>query len=293
MLRDISQVTEGGSYYFVEKDSDVSSAFGDALGGILSVVAQNTVLTFNASNEFGIRINSIMHDKAVKQENGSFTVDIGDFYAEESRDVVCSIALASGSDFGLKSVPHISVSMTYMDTINKKLAKCKVVEGSISRPNGDEVSQVNKHVALQYIRVSTTTVIADAEKMAAAGKRVDAKSKINAQIKYLSRESTTFGKSDPLISQLLSELNLILSGLSSQAVWKSKGSSYMNLSIQTNTRQRCFESSGGHSTYSTSKKSSYSRRLRSSASKTSTEEDFVVLKSKKPSWLDTLKSITK
>jgi len=294
MLRDISQVTEGGSYYFVEKDSDVSSAFGDALGGILSVVAQNATLTFNASNEFGIRINSIMHDKAVKQEDGSFTVDIGDFYAEESRDVVCSIALASGSEFGLKAVPHISVSMTYMDTINKKLAKCKATEGSILRPNGVEVSQVNKHVALQYIRVSTTNVIADAEKMASAGNRVDAKSKINAQIKYLSRESTTFGKPDPLISQLLSELNLILSGLSSHDVWKSKGSSYMNSCYQTNTRQRCFESSGGHSTYSTSKKTTYSRKLRSSASKTSIEaEDFLCFNNKEPSWLDTIKSIKK
>eukprot|EP00555_Chaetoceros_dichaeta_P007178 CAMPEP_0198263904 /NCGR_PEP_ID=MMETSP1447-20131203/13869_1 /TAXON_ID=420782 /ORGANISM="Chaetoceros dichaeta, Strain CCMP1751" /LENGTH=277 /DNA_ID=CAMNT_0043952669 /DNA_START=99 /DNA_END=929 /DNA_ORIENTATION=- len=74
MLRDISQVNEGGTYYFVEKDSDVSSAFGDALGGILSVVAQNALLTFNASKEYGICINGIFHDKAIKQEDGSFTV---------------------------------------------------------------------------------------------------------------------------------------------------------------------------------------------------------------------------
>ena len=39
ILRDISQVTEGGEYYFIEDDSEVSSAFGSALVAILSVVA--------------------------------------------------------------------------------------------------------------------------------------------------------------------------------------------------------------------------------------------------------------
>jgi len=260
MLCDISQVTEGGTYYFVEKDSDVSSAFGDALGGILSVVAQNTVLTFNGSNEFGVRIIDIMHDKAVRQEDGSFTVGVGDFYAEESRDIVCSVVLASGSDFGLKSVPHISVSMTYMDTINKKLAKCEALEGSILRPSGPKLSHVNKHVALQYIRVSTTKIIADAEKIAAVGNLGDAKSKIGSQIEYLSRASATFDQSNPLISQLLSDLNRILSGLSSQANWESGGSCYMNSRIQTHRSQRCSESTGPNA-YCTSKKASYSSRL--------------------------------
>jgi len=266
MLRDISQVTEGGTYYFVENDSDVSSAFGDALGGVLSVVAQNAVLTFNASNKFGVRITSIMHDKAEKQEDGSFTVDIGDFYAEESRDVVCSVALATDLDFaGLKPVPHISVAMTYMDTINKKLAKYKAVEGSLLRPNGDEVSQMNKHVALQYIRIHTTNIIADAEKIAAAGNRKDAKTKIKAQIEYLTRESTTYGISDPLISQLMNELNLIFSGLSSQATWESGGACYMSSRIQVNMNQRSCESTTyGESTYCTSKKKSRSSKLRSS-----------------------------
>jgi len=242
MLRDISQVTEGGTYYFIEDDSEVSSAFGSALGGILSVVAQNTVLTFNASNEYGIRIISILHDKAVKQEDGSFTVSIGDFYAEESRDIICNIVLASGSDFGLKEVPHVSVSMTYMDTINKKLEKCQAIEGLISRPNGDKISQVNDHVALQYIRVSTTNIIADAEKIAATGDLVAAKSKISSHLEYLSQESFTIGGSNSLISQLMIELNNILSGLSSQANWKGGGACYMQQSIQTHSKQRCNES---------------------------------------------------
>jgi hypothetical protein len=40
ILRDIASATETGSYYYVKDDRDVGSAFGDAMGGILSVVAQ-------------------------------------------------------------------------------------------------------------------------------------------------------------------------------------------------------------------------------------------------------------
>jgi len=261
MLGDISQVTEGGTYYFVEKDSDISSAFGDALGGMLSVVAQNTVLTFDASKMYGAHIISILHDKAVEQEDGSFLVDVGDFYAEESRDIICSVVLANGSDICQNPVPHISVSMIYMDTIGKKFSKYKAIYGSISRPNGCEVSQVNNHVALQYIRVSTIHVIADAEKIASSGNLAGAKSKIESHIKYLSHESITFGKSNPLISQLLSELNSILSGLSTQSNWESGGACYMQGRIQTHSKQRCSESGPQRNVYRSSIKSKYSMNM--------------------------------
>lgn len=264
MLRDISQATEGGSYYFVEKDSDVSSAFGDALGGVLSVVAQNTILTFKASNDYGIRLISILHERAIKQIDGSFTVEVGDFYAEESRDIICNIVLANGSGFSSKPVPHMSVSMTYMDTVNRKLAKHEAVEGLISRPNGHLVSQMNNHVALQYIRVTTTNIIADADKLAAAGNLISAKAKINSHIEHLKREHITLGGSNPLILQFLIELNQIVSGLSSQASWKSGGACYMQGRIQTHSKQRCSESSvmmSPMSPYSSSRKAFYSMRL--------------------------------
>lgn len=265
MLRDISQATDGGTYYFVENDSDVASAFGDAIGGVLSVVAQNTVLTFDASNDHSVRITDILHDKAVKQESGSYTVDLGDFYAEESRDIILNVALASGSDLGLEPIPHLSASMTYMDTINKKLAKCESIQGSILRPDGSEVSQVNEHVALQYIRVSITKTIAEAEQIATSGNLEAAKSKINSAIEYLNRESATFDESYPLISQLLGELNTILSGLSTRDMWESRGSCYMQERISTHQNQRCSESStvATMNVYRSSKKSKCSSNLSS------------------------------
>merc|ERR1719330_1008993 len=105
--------------------------------------------------------------------------------------------------------------MTYLDTINKKLEKCDAIEGSISRPHDDQLSLPNLHVALQCIRVFTTNAIADAEKIAAAGNLDAAKAKIAAHIENLTKESAVLGvESNSLISQLSTELNDILSGLS-------------------------------------------------------------------------------
>jgi len=174
MLGDISKATEGGSYYFVDKDSDVSSAFGDALGGVLSVVAQNTTITVRVSEEalaLGVTILDVKHDKAVKQADGSFVVPVGDFYAEESRDVIVETTLPARRDSDANinvslnvNLPLlVSVNLSYLDTINKKLVTNAAVLGSVARPDGKVVSKTNQYVALQYIRIKTTKIISEAE----------------------------------------------------------------------------------------------------------------------------------
>lgn len=244
MLRDISQATEGGSYYFVENDSDVSTAFGDALGGILSVVAQNTVLQLDVAPEAskqGVKIVNVLHDKAVKQDDGSFKVDVADFYAEESRDILFTVALADTASS--TPVPHVSARISYLDTINKKLAKSDFVLGSVSRPTSSEVSALNEHVAIQYLRVRTTEVISQVEDIAKGGNLAVAKSTITAHIEYLTREASKMNSQSPLIAQLHSELNTILSGLSSKASYESGGSAYIQTRRMNHSKQRCAESS--------------------------------------------------
>ena len=244
MLSDISEVNEGGTYYFISDDSDVSSAFGDALGGILTTVAQNVVLTISPSesgdNE-GISILNIYHDKVRKREDGSFTVEIGDFYAEESRDVIFDVSLSSGissSDL----VPHVSVAFSYLDTIKKILVNEAPLFGSICRPNGSEqISPPNHRVTIQWLRVQTTKVLAEAENIAKTD-LVAARNKIDSHTKELNKESHDL-VGDKLIMQLLSELNDISNRLASKCSYDSTGASFMQMKRLSHMRQRCSESS--------------------------------------------------
>jgi len=263
MLRGISQATEGGSYYFVEKDADVSAAFGDALGGILSVVAQNTVLHLEVDSEsrnHGVRIINVLNDKIVKQEDGSFKIDVADFYAEESRDILFTVSLADASSS--TPLPHVSGALAYLDTINKKLMKSDKVIGSVSRPAGPEVSPRNEHIVVQHLRVITTDVISEAEKLAESGNLQAAKSRIKAHIEYITNEAATISEANPLITQLHQELNSIESGLSSRASYEQGGAHYMQSRVMMHSKQRCAESSAfTMNTYRAKRKQNYSSKM--------------------------------
>ena len=68
---------------------------------------------------------------------------------------------------------------------------------------------------------------------------------------------------DPLITQLLSELNTMLSGLASRESYGSVGAKYMQTKSAQYTMQRCFESSDvAPNMYRSSKKSVMAARFK-------------------------------
>ena len=242
LLRDISMVNAGGTYYYVSNDDDVSSAFGDALGGVLSVVAQNTNLTLKVPAEaanLGAQIISVRYDDVIKNADGSYSVDLKDFYAEESRDVIFEVSLSEV--YNNEPVPHVVTSMTYLDTLNSKLIQSEEMFGSICRPEGDEISPSNHHVFLQCIRIQTTDIISESQKLADQGNFEPARVKIRSYLEFLQKQNSV--KQSSFLDQLLSELIAIKSGLTSQMEYKSKGSFAMQSHWMSHKRQRCNESS--------------------------------------------------
>ena len=89
----LKRISEGsattGSYYFIESSDDVSSAFGDCLGGLLSVAAQNIRLTVQAS----AGALNVKHANAKQTNPSKWTVEAGDIFAEEVKDVVIEVSL--------------------------------------------------------------------------------------------------------------------------------------------------------------------------------------------------------
>mmetsp|Transcript_18474 Transcript_18474/g.26973 ORF Transcript_18474/g.26973 Transcript_18474/m.26973 type:complete len:492 (+) Transcript_18474:40-1515(+) len=271
VLSDISSAAEGGSYYFVDQDSDVSSAFGDALGGVLSVVAQNTVVKLKVPSEasgYGVSISSVRHDKAVKQADGSYHIDIGDFYAEESRDIIVETSLSKEGRGEIK-IPHIEASISFLDTIQKKMVADLTVIGSIARPEGTEVSRANLYVALQCIRIQATEVMRTTEVLADSNQLEKAKSNISDFIKLLTFEAAELGQSSsPMVVNLLLELNTISSGLSSRSEYQYTTSKYMKSKMTSHQQQRCFAANEGSvDMYRSSRKGQMSKKLKRLAKK--------------------------
>ena len=92
LLQKMARITPGGSFYSVKDNSQVASAFGDAIGGILSVVAHNVTLTISVPEE--IDLIDVYHDKKNLISDKVVQVHLGDIYAEETRDVLFEVTLA-------------------------------------------------------------------------------------------------------------------------------------------------------------------------------------------------------
>lgn len=243
MLRGISNATDGGTYYYVENDLEVVSAFGDALGGLLSVVAQNVTVNVSVPKEAqskGVSILEMMHDRAVAQPDGSYNISIGDFYADETRDVILKTSLST--DVDENDFPHISATVFYMDTIQKKFITNEAVHGFVKRPPNDRLSLTNRHVALQCIRIKTTRVIAATRDLADKNELEKARNNITEYMNNLKQEVEQLEESsNPLIIQLIHELDVIKAGLLSQHTYQTTTGKYMDARMQTHSMQRCAE----------------------------------------------------
>ena len=250
MLRDISEATETGSYYFVQTDSDVSGAFGDALGGLVSIVAQSAVLTLTTPPSVDIQIVRVHHDSAIRRpvdvegDGATYTVSVGDFYAEETRDILIEVTLATptftthDAEAPNVALAHLLATLSYTDILKKSPIRLpKPVVCLIERPDSDEISTDNEYIAKQWIRVFATKEMEEAEKLAQRGQFVEAKRRLQG-VKDLIAKAEQHVRDDAMVDQLAKDLQESMNGCLSTADYISHGSKSLAHHHQTYKRQR-------------------------------------------------------
>lgn len=250
MLRDVSEATETGSYYFVQTDSDVSSAFGDALGGLVSIVAQSAVLTLIPPSK-DIQILCVHHDCAIRRDDDSgnangatFTVSLGDFYAEETRDILVEVTLAKpvtscvSEKANNDRFVHLLATLSYTDILKKTpMRSPKHVLCFIERPDNHDVSFDNEYISKQWIRVHAAKEMEEAEKLAELGQFVDAKRRLQG-VKDLIARADINVRNDVMVDQLAKDLQESMNGCVSSFEYDSYGSKHLAYHQQTYKRQR-------------------------------------------------------
>ena len=76
----------------MEKPDDIPTSFADALGGLLSVVAQNIVLTIQSKKE-GIVKKIITKFPVEQKDSVTWCVKIPDLFGEETRDILVEVLI--------------------------------------------------------------------------------------------------------------------------------------------------------------------------------------------------------
>lgn len=240
LLREMASATEGGSYYFIEEEVDVGKAFGDALGGVLSVVAQNTTVTIDvpeASKEMGVKITKVHHDQTIKRENGSYTVTLGDFYAEETRDLVIEVQLATPMQQVDGPICHAKATVSYTNTLKSTLVRGEEVLVHISRPQGKKLSEENAHVAAQSFRVFAAKEMEEAEKLAAKGHFREAKAKFSSTMDMYSMCSPAVQSSDQTL-EICTDAKMMSGYMDDHAAYRGKGQALMSNKVRGHKMQR-------------------------------------------------------
>jgi Mg-chelatase subunit ChlD len=165
LLRKIA-TAGNGSYYFVEGVDDIRSAFGDCLGGMLSVVAQNLEVELEAVN--GATITKVHHKKAVLVEaNKKYRVPFADLYGDEQRDIVVGMCLKpcneDQNEAGAPSAQILRATLRYIDVIAAMPSETSSVIGVLRANNfSKEESMRNPKLDLQATRLLVADNIEEA-----------------------------------------------------------------------------------------------------------------------------------
>jgi hypothetical protein len=144
-----------------------------------------------------------------------FQVDVGDMYAEETRDVIFEVTLVypKTADDSHPYFPHAIVDLSYFDTIKHTLIGPLSCTALIARPNNNDLSWPDRRVAVQYMRVRTAKVIAEAWNLEQRGELDRAKQKLSNWIEEFQKEKFEIGSGEPLLDQLLVDLTVCLGAL--------------------------------------------------------------------------------
>lgn len=81
----------GGTYYYIASEDNIPTAFADALGGLLSVAAQNVVVGFEPAP--GVRVCEVHTNFRTREDGEGRSVQVGDLFSEENKDILIDVEI--------------------------------------------------------------------------------------------------------------------------------------------------------------------------------------------------------
>jgi hypothetical protein len=235
-----------GLFYYIENKDNIPDSFCDCLGGLLSVAAQNVVLTISADKDscFSMQPPQTLYATVPEGDRKTFKVTIPDVYCEEEKCIPIHMNLSTRSDNQIESKLHLlTCSMTYFDVLNCQpqtvAESCHViVDQSISQPITDP--SYHEDIELHTVRFEVADSLKNASMLADQGKIDNARAVLH-RCKDRIKKSVVFGQ--PVAQYFMETIDESLGGLESSVKFKSVGKPTMMTYSDSLHQQR---SSGSH-----------------------------------------------
>jgi len=252
MLKGVSEAGKG-LYYFLENEDGIPQAFGNCLGGLISVVAQNIKLHLEPLS--GTKIKKILSKKfktteIVEDGQTIYELNIGDLYSEEERNILCELEVAALSS-PMNDCNLVKFVLTYFNVVSSTSNKTETIL-MLDRPEDILPAQRASDICLdkQRNRILAADALEEANQLGNSDKLEEARNILEKAIEKIKSSPTV---NDPICTELVKDLKEALDGLQDRSSYTSKGSKYMSSKSMSHHYQR-----GTHTspTYTTSTKSS-------------------------------------
>eukprot|EP00878_Enallax_costatus_P013330 GHUV01013936.1.p1 GENE.GHUV01013936.1~~GHUV01013936.1.p1 ORF type:complete len:518 (+),score=181.63 GHUV01013936.1:107-1660(+) len=120
----LQAIAEAGSgiYYHIQNDRQIPEAFGDALGGLLSVVASNVRISITAETAGGGVMISNVHSggkiETTADPSKQRVVKFADLFADENREMLLELQLPATQQDDRQTQQLVKVDVSYTDPVS-------------------------------------------------------------------------------------------------------------------------------------------------------------------------------
>jgi uncharacterized protein YegL len=228
LLRAISEAYNG-MYYFVEQIDEVPSYFGNCLGGLLTVFAQNIKLSIVPHPDVTIkRVHS--HFKTNPKEPNGVELSIGDIYSEEQKDIVFEVSVKPFSDSSRQNL--VTLELSFFNVISKEPDSMELV-AVVSREISSAPRTANVALDAHRSRIKTANTIMNSITLASTGDLTGSRRMLGQLSDQLSR-----GPVSEISTALSEDVNELMDNMRDEVTYSSRGLKLGNQMQQMHSMQR-------------------------------------------------------
>ena len=171
LLADMARIGQG-NYYFIADGADLQNTFAKELGGVVGCMAQNIEIKVKPNR--GVKIESILNNFTVGDDNGTAVIKAEDIYASENKHVLIKLAMKEVSKAKPRPVSLAHVEISFDDLHTKKRQTLELNPKITYVKAADADSMVLLEVAEQIAILEVAKAHKEAVKFANAGNFVGA-----------------------------------------------------------------------------------------------------------------------
>jgi len=204
MLQNISFCSKGGVYYYVESVESIPAIFSECLSGLLSTIAHNIEVRFQAKE--GCRIVNFYTKFPITEHTSvkDYSVSLGSMYSTESRSILFKLSLRK-LNAPAESHELIKIILSYTNTISGAEEK-SVLDLSVKRPVKAPVVprpvELDKHIN----RYTAAAAIEEAVAQASSQNYESAKKRIIEVIQHVEQSVAAKAKDNKRVAQYCEDL---------------------------------------------------------------------------------------